>query len=275
MAMQHRTVFFISDGTGITAQSLGQLLAHFPETSFRQVRLPFTNSVEKVMEAVKEIDKANREEGTRPIVVMSLGNHELRNLMKQTTAFSIDLFASFIDPLGIELQQEPLTRAGIAHSMQVSSYHERMEAINFTMTHDDGMTEAGLEEAQVILIGVSRCGKTPTSLYLAMQFGIKAANYPLIPEDFQRMSLPAVLEVYPEKLFGLTINPERLHTVRSERRPDSFYASLSNCREEVRLAEALMDRAGLSWIDSTTRSIEELATTILQQIRLPAGRVYS
>lgn len=267
--MHQRTVFFISDGTGITAQSLGQLLAHFPETTFRQIRLPFTDSVDKVKAAVQQIDKANSEDGTRPIVVMSLGNKDLRVLMKETTAFSIDLFASFIDPLGAELQQEPLTRAGIAHSVMGHSYHERIEAINFTLNHDDGMTNMGLDEAQVILIGVSRCGKTPTSLYLAMQFGIKAANYPLIPEDFERGSLPEVLGNYPEKVFGLTISPERLHSVRSERRPDSFYASLDNCSAEVGKAEVLMREAGIPWIDSTSRSIEELSTTILQQIKLP------
>ena len=270
--MHQRTVFFISDGTGITAQSLGQLLAHFPEVTFRQIRLPFTNSVEKVNDAVQQITKASTEDAGRPIVVMSVGNTDLRRLMKETNAFYIDLFSLFIDPLGEELRQIPLTGAGIAHSVMGHSYHERMEAINFTLGHDDGMSNFGLEEAQVILIGVSRCGKTPTSLYLAMQFGIKCANYPLIPEDFERGTLPEILHDFPEKLFGLTINPERLHRVRSERRPDSFYASLENCRTEVRQAEELMGRNGVQWIDSTSRSIEELSTTILQQIRLPVKR---
>jgi len=270
--MHQRTVFFVSDGTGITAQSLGQLLAHFPDVPFRQVRLPFTNSIEKVNDAVQQITKASGEDPGRPIVVMSVGNSDLRRLVKETNAFYIDLFSLFIDPLSQELNQAPLTGAGIAHSVMGHSYHERMEAINFTLGHDDGMSEHGLEEAQVILIGVSRCGKTPTSLYLAMQFGIKAANYPLIPEDFERGSLPEVLHSYPEKLFGLTINPDRLHRVRSERRPNSFYASLENCRNEVRLAEELMQRSNVPWIDSTSRSIEELSTTILQQVRLPVKR---
>jgi len=273
--MHHRTAFFVSDGTGITAQSLGQLLAHFPETTFRQIRLPFTNSELKVKEAAVEIEKASREDGERPVVVMSLGNIQLRNQLKQVNAYIIDLFSVFIDPLGLELKQEPLTGAGIAHSTMGASYHERMEAINFTLGHDDGMTEAGLDEAQVILIGVSRCGKTPTSLYMAMQFGIKAANYPLIPEDFERGSLPEVLENFPDKLFGLTISADRLHAVRSERRPDSFYASLENCREEIRLAENLMQRSVVTWIDSTKRSIEELSTTILQQIRTPMSQGFA
>ena len=151
-----------------------------------------------------------------------------------------------------------------------ANYHERMEAINFTLNHDDGMTNSGLEEAQVILIGVSRCGKTPTSIYLAMQFGIKAANYPLIPEDFERGSLPEVLYKHLDKIFGLTIKADRLHSVRSERRPASFYASLDNCRKEVDTAENLMRKNNITWADSTSRSIEELSAIILQKIKMPA-----
>jgi regulator of PEP synthase PpsR (kinase-PPPase family) len=201
---------------------------------------------------------------------MSLGNLELRNKLKQSNAYFIDLFNTFIDPLGLELNQKPLTGAGIAHSVMGSNYHERMEAINFTLGHDDGMTNSGLDEAQVILIGVSRCGKTPTSIYLAMQFGIKAANYPLIPEDFERGTLPELLYKHIYKIFGLTIKPERLHSVRSERRPDSFYASLDNCRKEIATAEDLMRKNNITWADSTSRSIEELSAIILQKIRQPS-----
>ncbi|MEY3743657.1 MAG: hypothetical protein RLZZ541_712, partial [Pseudomonadota bacterium] len=180
--------------------------------------------------------------------------------------YFIDLFSTFIDPLGEELDQMPLTGSGIAHSITRSSYHDRMEAINYTLNHDDGMTNSGFEEAQVILIGVSRCGKTPTSIYLAMQFGIKAANYPLIPEDFERGTLPAILHKHLDKIFGLTIKPERLHSVRSERRPNSVYASLDNCRKEITTAENLMLNSGITWADSTSRSIEELSAIILEKI---------
>lgn len=266
--MHQRTVFFISDGTGLTAQALGQLLAHFPNTTFRQIRLPYTNTIRQVHEAMARIDMARAEDNVPPIVVMSLGNVEQRTLIKQCTAYYIDLFESFINPLGLELNEQPLTGAGIAHSIQGQNYSERMEAINFTLGHDDGMTEDGLEEAQVILIGVSRCGKTPTSLYMAMQFGIKAANYPLIPEDLERGRIPSILDNFPHKLFGMTIKPERLHSVRNERRPNSFYASLENCRDEVKRAEEMMRNSGVKWIDSSSRSIEELATTILQELQL-------
>jgi [pyruvate, water dikinase]-phosphate phosphotransferase / [pyruvate, water dikinase] kinase len=264
-----RTVFFISDGTGITAGALGQLLAHFPQTHFTQVRLPFTDSETKIEDAKQRFLAAKMGDGMRPVVIMSLGNVEHRALIKQADAYFIDLFNTFIDPLGVELAQEPLTGKGIAHGVMGANYHERMEAINFTLTHDDGMTNAGFEEAQVILIGVSRCGKTPTSIYLAMQFGIKAANYPLIPEDFERGTLPEVLYKHVDKIFGLTIKADRLHNVRSERRPGSVYASLENCKKEIATAENLMRKNNITWADSTSRSIEELSAIILQKIRQP------
>ncbi|MCB4811032.1 kinase/pyrophosphorylase [Methylovorus menthalis] len=264
-----RSVFFVSDNTGITAESIGHLLAHFPTVKLRQLRFPFIDTLDKLQVAIDRIKEATKEDGVRPIVVMTLVKPDFRAKLKEVDAMFLDLFGTFIDPLASELGLEPSQGVGITHGAASQGYNNRIEAINFSLGHDDGMTNSGLEEAEVILVGVSRCGKTPTSLYLAMQFGIKAANYPLIPEDFDRMRLPAVLENYPEKLYGLSISPDRLHSVRSERRPNSFYASLDNCRDEVAKAEDLMKRAGVTWIDSTHRSIEELATVILQKIRVP------
>ncbi|MEQ1767014.1 MAG: pyruvate, water dikinase regulatory protein [Methylotenera sp.] len=268
--MLKRTVFFISDGTGITAGALGKLLEHFPGTQFTQVRLPFTDTLDKIKLAQEAILNAAVEDGGRPVVIMTLGNLELRSTLKESNAYFIDLFNTFIDPLSLELDQKPLRGAGIAHSVMGSKYNDRMEAVNFTLNHDDGMTNSGLEEADVILIGVSRCGKTPTSVYLAMQFGIKAANYPLIPEDFERGSLPAILHKHLDKIFGLTIKPERLHAVRNERRSGSFYASIENCRQEIATAETLMRNAGITWADSTSRSVEELSAIIMEKTRKTA-----
>jgi regulator of PEP synthase PpsR (kinase-PPPase family) len=152
--------------------------------------------------------------------------------------------------------------------MDKKEYQQRIEAINFAMAHDDGASHRELSQADVILIGVSRSGKTPTSLYLAMQFGVKAANYPLIPEDFDRAKLPEALEPIKGHLYGLTIAPERLHEIRRERRPGSKYAELDNCRLEIREAEALMRREGVRCINSTSKSIEEIATTILRELKI-------
>jgi regulator of PEP synthase PpsR (kinase-PPPase family) len=179
-----------------------------------------------------------------------------------------------VHPLEEELGVKSHHRVGRFSDVSRSKeYTDRIEAINFSLAHDDGQSHRDLAGADVILVGVSRSGKTPTSLYLAMQHGLKAANYPLIPEDFDRRQLPPALMEFRKKIFGLTISPERLSEIRSERRPDSRYASLQNCRHEVAEAESMMRRAGIRWLSTTTKSIEEIATTILQELQ-PDRLVY-
>ena len=273
--MQQRSVFVVSDSTGTTAGALGKLLEHFPDTKFTFSRLPFVDNLEKIKATQLSIEVAAAATKVQPIVIMSLGDMELRNKLKETDAYFIDLFTAFIDPLAEELGQTPLTGSGIAHGAMGHSYDERIEAINFSLNHDDGMTDANLDQAQVILVGVSRCGKTPTSLYLAMQFGIKAANYPLIPEDFERGTLPASVLKHLDKIFGLSIKPERLHSVRSERRPNSFYASLENCKKEVATAERMMQKHNITWADSTSRSVEELSAIIMQKIKKNEDQIHA
>ena len=261
-----RSVFFISDGTGITAETLGlSLLAHFPGVTFRQTRLPFIDSMEKAQACLPAIEQASMEDGVRPILLTTLVDDDIRAVFDNFPGMELDLFKTFIVPLGQELGLQPVRGIGQARKVDENVvYRERMAAVNFALEHDDGASERHLEEADVILVGVSRSGKTPTTLYLAMQFGIKAANYPLIPEDFERGRLPKVLELHRDKLFGLTIRPERLHAIRSERRPNSRYASLESCREEVLHAETMMHREGIDWLDSTSKSVEEIAAKIMQ-----------
>ncbi len=266
-----RTVFFISDGTGITSETLGHsLLAQFPDARFRQVRIPFVDNLDKAIDCANQIREAARRDGVRPIVFSTLVNPETVGGLRQADALFIDLFEQFIGPLETELGQRSTHAVGRFHGIADSmDYKNRIEAINFAMAHDDGVSSDGeLAEADVILVGVSRSGKTPTSLYLAMQFGVKAANYPLIPEDFERNKLPGELHIYRNKLFGLTIAPERLAQIRQERRPNSRYASLDNCRYEIDAAQKLMRRENIRWLDSTAKSIEEISATILQTVRL-------
>ncbi|AUL99687.1 pyruvate, water dikinase regulatory protein [Pseudothauera hydrothermalis] len=266
-----RTVFFISDGTGITSETLGHsLLAQFPDARFRQVRIPFVDDVDKAIDCANQIREAAQRDGVRPIVFSTLVNPETVRGLRQADALFIDLFEQFIGPLETELGQRSTHAVGRFHGIADSlDYKNRIEAINFAMAHDDGVSSDGeLAEADVILVGVSRSGKTPTSLYLAMQFGVKAANYPLIPEDFERNKLPGELHHYRAKLFGLTIAPERLSQIRQERRPNSRYASLENCRYEIEAAQKLMRRENIRWLDSTAKSIEEISATILQAVRL-------
>jgi regulator of PEP synthase PpsR (kinase-PPPase family) len=261
-----RTVFFVSDGTGITAETLGHsVLTQFESLRYRRVRAPFIDSVDKARELVGRIDDAAVLDGRRPIVFSTLVSPAASAELRRARALVLDLLDAFVAPLEQELGVPSTHTIGRSHTMgDAAGYHRRIEAINFALAHDDGQSAKGLAVADVILVGVSRSGKTPTSLYLAMQYGVKAANYPLIPEDFERDELPSALPPHRRKLFGLTISPERLAEVRHERRPGSRYASLENCRQEVAAAERLMRREGIRWLSSTTKSIEEIAATIMQ-----------
>jgi len=222
-----------------------------------------------VDQAVRQINHTGEIEGCKPIVFTTLVNMEVLQVIQEgCKGMLLDMFGTFVHPLEEELGIKSHHRVGrFSDASKSKEYHDRIDAINFSLAHDDGQSNRDLQGADVILVGVSRSGKTPTSLYLAMQHGLKAANYPLIPEDFERRQLPPALAPYRSKLFGLTIQPDRLSEIRNERRPNSRYASLANCRMEVSEAEAMMRRAGIRWLSTTTKSIEEIATTILQEIR--------
>jgi len=268
--MPERTVFFVSDGTGITAETFGNsILNQFPAKP-RHVRRPFVDTPDKALAVVDEINAVAATEGKRPIVFVTVVEQPVHDIITGAgcKGMVLDMFRNFVEPLEIEFGVKSNHRVGrFSESSHSEEYHDRIEAINFSLQHDDGQSSRNLDIADVILVGVSRSGKTPTSLYLAMQHGIKAANYPLIPEDFERMHLPSSLAPYKSKCFGLTIDPARLSQIRHERRPGSKYAALDNCRYEVREAEAMMRRDGIAWLSSTHKSIEEIATTILRDLR--------
>ena len=270
-----RTAFFISDRTGITVEMLGNsLLTQFDNVEFRRITLPFIDNLEKIQEALSQIDAAAADSGKRPLVFTSLMANDLRTAIGKANAMVLDLFDRFIVPLEAELGVKSAHAVGRSHSAgNFKDYNHRIEAVNYTLAHDDGVTNRNLEEADIILVGVSRSGKTPTCLYMALQFGVKAANYPLIPEDLEKMKLPPALLPLKQKVWGLTIMPDRLQQIRQERKPDSKYAALENCKWEVQAAERLMNNAGVSYLNSTTKSIEELATTILHEAHLDR-RVY-
>jgi regulator of PEP synthase PpsR (kinase-PPPase family) len=210
----------------------------------------------------------------RPIIISTLANTEIAAEVGKANALFLDCFQIFIVPLENELGARASHEIGRTHNLNdIVNYYKRMESVNYTLSHDDGVTTRDLNEADVILVGVSRCGKTPTCLYLSMQFGVRAANYPFIPEDFASRRLPQSLNKMRDKLYGLTINPARLQRIRSERRPNSSYSDLKNCEQEVRDAEGLMRRENIPFLDATSKSVEELATTIMQQAKLER-RIY-
>ena len=274
MLSSSHTVFFVSDGTGITAETFGHAVLSQFEMRFRQVRLPFIDTIDKARDAARKINEAFAADNQRPIVFSTLVKPDLSAVIRTASGMHMDLIQTFVAPLEQELGVMSTHTIGRSHNIVDSQeYKARIEAINFSLAHDDGQSHKNLASADVILVGVSRSGKTPTSLYLAMQYGIKAANYPLIPDDFERGRLPSSLPPFREKIFGLSISPERLSEIRHERRAGSKYASIENCRYEVNEAELMMKREGIRWLSSTTKSIEEIATTVLQEIK-PDRRDY-
>jgi regulator of PEP synthase PpsR (kinase-PPPase family) len=268
MTSKPRIVFIVSDGTGITAETFSQsILAQF-ELPFRQVRLPFIDTIDKAHQAVREINEYSEKSGQQPIVFTTLVNPEVNVIVTAAKGLMMDMFQTFIAPLEESLGVKSNHAIGRFHNnADTESYKNRIEAINFSLAHDDGQSNQNLADADVILVGVSRSGKTPTSLYLAMQYGLKSANYPLIPDDFERNQMPVDIQAHRKKLFGLTIDPMRLSEIRNERRPGSNYAKIENCRYEVSEAEAMMRKNAIPWLSTTNKSIEEIATTILQEIK--------
>lgn len=270
MSLAQKTVFIISDGTGITAETfshsvLSQFTHHY---EFKQIREPFVTSVGKLKEIIEKINEI-AENDSPPIIFSTLVTQELVEHLRHSKGIFLDIFGACVNTLELSLQVRSTPSVGRSHLDAGSKeYHKRIEAINFTLAHDDGQFIHGLQEADVILIGVSRSGKTPTSLYLAMQYALKVANFPLIPEDFERGQLPKTIQPFKHKLFGLSIQAERLSDIRSERRPNSKYSSLAQCRYEIAEAEHLMRMQSIAWLSSTSKSIEEISTTVLQRLQL-------
>lgn len=264
-----RTVFYISDGTAITAETLGHsLIAQFPGVDFKQVRLPFVDSESACREAVDAINQATARDGAPAIVINTIVNQSLSAIIATSQGVVLDLFDTFLERLEGALGQEHKPTVGQAHGVTNSDKYEgRMDATHYALSHDDGMN-VDFRDADLILVGVSRCGKTPTCLYMALHFGVRAANYPLTPEDLDEMRLPSFLRRYKYKLVGLDIEPERLAQIRETRRPGSRYASLRQCRQEVQAAQSLLRLEGIPMFETTHASIEEISSRVLMQLGL-------
>lgn len=260
-----RPIFYVSDGTGITAETIGHsVLTQFDGVRFATLRLPFVNNEVRARAAVVSIEKARKKTGQRPIVVNTVIDPGLSSILAESGALMLDVFAPFIGPLEKELGCLRSSHVGRAHAI-TADYEARINATNYTLAHDDGF-DVNFSDAEVILVGVSRSGKTPTCLYLALQYGVRAANYPLIPEDMEGERLPARLLPYKAHLHGLTIDPARLSQIRSERRANSRYASIEQCRHEVSVVEQLFAREGIPYLSTTHTSIEEIASKVMQSL---------
>ncbi|KPK61197.1 MAG: transcriptional regulator [Gammaproteobacteria bacterium SG8_31] len=265
--MNHRTIFFVSDQTGITAETLGHsLMTQFDGLKFRSVTVPFIDSLDKARETVNRINLTAEVEGARPIVFATLIEDDVRAILSESKGLFLDFFDAFIGPLERELEVRSTHTVGKAHGVaNTTAYARRIDAMNFALENDDGANTRNYNRADVILTGVSRSGKTPTCLYLALHYGIFPANYPLAEEEFETGKLPETLEKFRDKLYGLTISSDRLQQVRGERRPGSRYASAQQVNFELRSAEALFRKNGIPYLDTTECSIEEIASTILHR----------
>jgi regulator of PEP synthase PpsR (kinase-PPPase family) len=265
-----RTVCFVSDRTGVTAEVLGHsLLSMFSGMTFNTFTMPFVLDTAQARGVVARINALGADQSVQPIVFCTVVDQEARAVIKQARALVIDLF-SFVGPLEAELG----VRAGAAgipamHGAKTDpTYAARIDATNYALANDDGAGQRDYRSANVVLIGVSRCGKTPTSLYLALQYGVFAANYPLADEELEAGQLPRALVPHRQKLYGLIVKPERLQQIRSERRPGSKYASAQQVQYELSRAQALYDRFGIPHLDVTECSIEEISSRIMDQMAL-------
>lgn len=263
-----RTAFFISDGTGITVEALGRsLLGQFEHTEFVYVIKPFVDTVEKAERLVAQINEVANLDGIRPVVVDTIVDKKVREALRNANAFTLDIFSTFLAPLEEELGSASSYSVGKSHSIKEDDqvYKDRIDSVHYAIDNDDGGRTRHYDKADIILIGPSRSGKTPTCLYMALQFGIRAANYPLTEEDFEYGELPKALKQHKHKLYGLTIDPMRLAAIRNERKPDSRYASMKQCDQEVAEAELLYQRYGIPYINTTHFSIEEISTRMMEE----------
>jgi regulator of PEP synthase PpsR (kinase-PPPase family) len=273
MANNKRTVFFVSDSTGITAETFGHsLLSQFESIEFENIVLRYVDDLEKAQQACHQIEEVAKIEAQPPLVFSTLVDPKLRHVIANTSGLWFDIFEVFIAPLQAALHETPMPMTGRSHGLgDLQHYSARIEAVNFAIQNDDGVSTRHYNEADIVLVGVSRTGKTPTCLYLALHYGVHAANFPLTEEELLQTQLPAELKPYQDKLFGLSISPDRLHRIRTERRPDSRYASLAQCRLELNQAEDLFQANHIPLINTTTMSVEEIATTIMTRARLGAN----
>jgi regulator of PEP synthase PpsR (kinase-PPPase family) len=271
-----RPVFFISDRTGLTAETLGRtLLTQFATITFEHHTFPFINSEQKAREAVIRINKAANQTNLTPLVFSTLIDEATTAILKESKAEIIDFFGTFIQPLESILDTESSHTAGLSHGISDDTrYMNRIDALNFTLSNDDGVSVKHYPSSDIIVLGASRSGKTPTCLNLALQYGVRAANYPLSSEDVLNGTLPKMLAPFKAKMFGLTISPNRLHRIREKRRPGSPYASLKQCQTEVRTIEALYQNEDIPYIDTSLVSIEEICTTIMETMKIERRSIH-
>ncbi len=270
MESQRRDVFYVSDGTAITCETLGHVVLGQFAVQPNEKTFPFVESDEKLSELLKQIQRSYQLHGVKPLVFFSMVIPEMRTRLLQAPAHFYDVLESIVKRVSLDIEMEPAPKLQRSRSVGKDSdtYFDRIAAIEYTLAHDDGVSLKDLDRADIILLGVSRSGKTPTSLYMAMQFGLRVVNYPFIAEDMHAMRLLPEFEFHRHKLFGLTINAERLTEIRENRLAGSEYASNQQCLQELATVEALFRREAIPYINTSSLSVEEISTRILERTGL-------
>ena len=267
-----RPAFIISDRTGVTAGTMAHsLLSQFPNIEFERHTIPFVDADDKVKSCIRQINHSYKVHKVRPLVFVSFMDNNFTHELEKSEGRIINLFQPLIHKLEGYLRTDSSHKVGQAHGMSGTGeqdYMHRIDAINFSMRYDDGVRTGNYHKADLILVGVSRAGKTPTSLYMALHYGLNTANYPLADDDFEKGTLPDALIESRDKLFGLAIDPLQLHMIRQKRRANSKYSALSQCRREVIQAQQFYKRYRIPHVDSTAMSIEELASLIVHRMNL-------
>ncbi|EGQ8323631.1 kinase/pyrophosphorylase [Vibrio cholerae] len=270
MESQSRDVFYVSDGTAITCETLGHVVLGQFAVQPNEKTFPFVESDEKLSELLKQIQRSYQQHGVKPLVFFSMVIPEMRTRLLQAPAHFYDVLESIVQRVSDDIEMKPAPKLQRSRSVGKDSdtYFDRIAAIEYTLAHDDGVSLKDLDRADIILLGVSRSGKTPTSLYMAMQFGLRVVNYPFIAEDMHAMRLLPEFEFHRHKLFGLTINAERLTEIRENRLAGSEYASNQQCQQELATVEALFRREAIPYINTSSLSVEEISTRILERTGL-------
>lgn len=262
-----KDIYYISDSTAILVKNLGHsLICQFPEINFIEEKFPFVNSVKEAQKVLAHILK--RSGGRQPIVFSTIMNEDVRNVFNNSEIEFIDAYGHFLTRLEDCLEATALRVAGYYRTTTEVDLAKRAENINFSLEHDDGTGLDGYPAADVILLGISRTGKTPISVYLATQMGLKAANFPLIDKYLTEYRLPDQIVRSKHKAVGLTTTPELLSSIRERRLPGSNYARLSTCLEEMDQADKIYKKYKIPTISSAGKSIEEIATQVSQELKL-------
>lgn len=268
MISQSPMIFVVSGGIGSSGEQLvNTVLAQYPDAPVKVTILGNIRQQQQVLDALE------RARSMGALVVHTLVETHLRNYLVEQAMLlqvpAIDLTGGLITWLSTTLMQEPLGRPGLYRQIH-RQYFERVSAIDYTLAHDDGKNPEGWSQADLFLVGVSRVGKTPLSVYLAV-LGWKVANYPLVP------LIPVPEELFtldPTRVFGLTVDISQLMIYRMKRQASlgvagaSDYVDPEAVEDELRQARRIFRRGGFQVLDMTDKTIEMGADEILRRLSL-------